>query len=189
MYNSKIAFIVFILVAAVQLFVPVKMVLDRENILTAGKKYKFKTAPVDPSDPFRGKYITLDFAANTVKVDDKNAWENMETVFLQISNDAEGFAKIDTVTKQEPASGRDFIKAKINYVSYDSLLHIDYPFDKYYMEESKAPDAEKTYREYNRDTTHKTYALVSIKNGEAVLKDVMIDDISIKEIIKKQKQQ
>ena len=51
------------------------------------------------------------------------------------------------------------------------------------MEESKAYEAELTYRQSQRDTTKLTYALVSIKNGDAVLKDVLIDGISIKEIV------
>ncbi|HMB62545.1 MAG TPA: hypothetical protein VKN36_05700, partial [Eudoraea sp.] len=60
----------------------------------------------------------------------------------------------------------------------------DYPFDRFYMEESKANEAELTYRQSQRDTSKITYALVRIKNGEAVLKDVMIDGISIRELVK-----
>lgn len=63
-------------------------------------------------------------------------------------------------------------------------LTIHYPFDRYYMEESKAYDAELTYIQSQQDTSKITYALVSIKNGDAVLKDVMISGTSIKEIVK-----
>ncbi len=52
------------------------------------------------------------------------------------------------------------------------------------MEESKASDAEEIYAKSLQDTTQLTYALVSIKNGDAVLKDVLIDGVSIKEIVK-----
>ena len=55
MIKMKILLSVFILVALVQLFVPAKMILDREDILDMGKEYKFKTEPIDPNDPFRGK--------------------------------------------------------------------------------------------------------------------------------------
>ena len=40
MINKKILLSVFILVALVQLFVPAKMILDREDILDKGKEYK-----------------------------------------------------------------------------------------------------------------------------------------------------
>ena len=60
---------------------------------------------------------------------------------------------------------------------------VDYYFNRYYMDEFKAADAEKIYRESNRDTSKETYSLVNIKDGEAVLTDVVIDGISIKNIV------
>ena len=50
-------FIIFIVVAIAQLFIPTQMILNQETILKTGKPYRFKTQPVDPSDPFKGKYI------------------------------------------------------------------------------------------------------------------------------------
>ena len=68
------------------------------------------------------------------------------------------------------------------------MLAIDYPFDRYYMEESKAYDAELTYRKSQLDTSQIAYALVSIKDGEAVLKDVLINGVSIREIVIKERE-
>ena len=56
------------------------------------------------------------------------------------------------------------------------------------MEESKAYDAELTYTQSSRDTNSVTYALVNIKNGESVLKDVMINGVPIREIVKQEQQ-
>jgi len=82
-------------------------------------------------------------------------------------------------------------KAKLNYVATkkDSTktiqeLNVEYPFERFYMEESKAPLAESMYWEVSRDTTKITYASVSIQNGRAVLKDVFIGDVSIRELVK-----
>lgn len=77
------------------------------------------------------------------------------------------------------------MKAKVAYVTDNGTnrLTIDYPFDRFYMEESKARDAEMAYRESQLDTTQTTYALVKIKAGEAVLKEVMINGIPIREIV------
>ena len=47
------------------------------------------------------------------------------------------------------------------------------------MEESKAYNAELAYNESASDTNNITYALVSIRNGNAVVKDVIINGISI----------
>ncbi|OEJ99084.1 hypothetical protein A8C32_07870 [Flavivirga aquatica] len=54
------------------------------------------------------------------------------------------------------------------------------------MEESKAYDAEVAVRKAQQDSLpNNTYALVYVKNGEAVLEDVIINEISIKDYVKK----
>lgn len=90
------------------------------------------------------------------------------------------------MSRARPTDGADFIEAQVWYVSESDprRLMIDYPFDRYYMEESKAQEAEDTHRRAQRDTTRITYALVSVKNGDAVVKDILIDGISISEIVK-----
>jgi hypothetical protein len=53
------------------------------------------------------------------------------------------------------------------------------------MEESKAYDAELSYRESSDENGSWAYALVNIKKGESVLKDVIIEDMSIKDFVKR----
>jgi hypothetical protein len=53
------------------------------------------------------------------------------------------------------------------------------------MEETKAYDAEQLYNQNIRERNEKpAFALVAIKNGDAVLKDVIIDGVSVKKIVK-----
>lgn len=190
MISKKIILPLFILVALAQLYVPSKMIFDREEILETGTDYKFSTAPIDPSDPFRGKYIVLSYKDNVVAVKDEKSWIAGETVYVSLVTDEDGFAKIASVSKEKPSENQNFLKANVSTVSSDGTnkLNIYFPFDRYYMEESKAYDAELVYTKSLQDTTQVTYALVSIKNGEAVLKDVLIDGISIKEIVKEKQQ-
>jgi len=192
MKNKKIVLIIFILVALVQLYVPAKMIFNREDVLQTGKKYKFRTAPIDPNDPFRGKYITLGFQDARITIKHKEDWERDEPIFVTLYEDEYGFAKIKSILKEKPNSKDDFVKARVGYVSpnWDGFnkIDIDFSFNKLFMEETKAGDAEQIYRENNRFDKANTYALVSIKDGDAVLKDVFIDDVSIKEIVKVKQQ-
>ena len=59
------------------------------------------------------------------------------------------------------------------------------PFDRYYMEETKAPTAEHTYREHNRrgQTNQTAYAVVRIRDGDAVLEDLCINDKPIRQYL------
>ena len=190
MIKMKILLSVFILVALVQLFVPAKMILDREDILDMGKEYKFKTEPIDPNDPFRGKYITLRYEEDVIEIQNEKDWIRGEIIYVFLTTDNEGFAKIKSVSKENPTDNQDFLKTKVSHVTGNGFnkLTIDYPFDRYYMEESKAYDAELTYRESQLDTSQIAYALVSIKDGEAVLKDVLINGVSIREIVIKERE-
>jgi uncharacterized membrane-anchored protein len=187
MNSKKIIILAFILVALVQIYVPAKIILDRAIVLSSGKEFKFKTAPIDPSDPFRGKYISLNFDENTIDIQNTGNWTRGETVFVVLETGNNGFAKIRSASKARPLHNQDFLKAKVNYVD-GSKLSIEYPFDRFYMEESKAYNAELTYRRVLPDTSQVAYALVNIKNGESVLKDVLINGISIREIVKQELQ-
>ncbi|WP_298364333.1 GDYXXLXY domain-containing protein [uncultured Lutibacter sp.] len=187
MKTKKIVLILFIAVVIAQLFVPAKMILNNEDILNTGKIYKFKTAPIDPSDPFRGKYINLNFEENRFNYKKENNWVRNEDIFVVINTNKDGFATITNVVKEKPLNNNvDFIEAKVQYIytnENDTHITIKYPFDRFYMEESKAKNAEDAYREYLKDKNNITYALVAIKNGQTVLKDVFINEKNMKTIV------
>jgi uncharacterized membrane-anchored protein len=184
MDKKKIIFTLFIVVVLVQIYVPAKMILNREDILKTGTEFRFKTAPVDPNDPFRGKFINLHFEETEIDIENESDWVYNETIYVIIEADDEGFARIQSVSKEEPFGNKDYVKVKAGYVSGngEKKLSIDYPFNRFYMEESKAGAAEVSYRKSQVDTNQVTWALVSVKEGEAVLKDVLIDGVSIVEI-------
>jgi uncharacterized membrane-anchored protein len=188
MKNMKILLAIYILVVLVQIFVPAKMIFDREEILDKGKEFKFKVAPIDPSDPFRGKYINLNYEANKVGIKKSNEWAIGEQIFVILIEDSIGFAKVQSVARVKPESEANYVTAKVSYTLSDDdnndTLIISYPFDRFYMKESKAYKAELKYRQSLQDTNLVTYTSVFVKNGEAVLKDVLINGISIKNIVK-----
>jgi len=187
MINKKTQIVLFLLVALAQLYIPAKMIWDQEDVLKNGSEYKFKTAPVDPNDPFRGKYITLSFDNNTFEVENNKDWQQGDEIYVSITNGSDGFAKIASISEEKPEHHQDYVKAKVGFaMGKGSRISIDYPFDTYYMEESKAYGAELTYQRSQLDSTQTTFALVHIKNGKAVLKDVLIDGVPIREIVKKE---
>ncbi|MEO5648052.1 MAG: GDYXXLXY domain-containing protein [Chitinophagaceae bacterium] len=185
MFNRKLSFILFLLLILLQLYVPAKMIFDREDVIATGTVFKFKTAPIDPNDPFRGKYITLDYDQNSIKIEKTEEWKNSQTIYVLLSKDSAGYARISSISASKPVSTPDFVEAEISYVDTRAkTLFIIYPFVRFYMEESKAYDAERLYTESLRDSSKITYGLVNVKKGEAVLTDVLIGEISISEIVK-----
>ncbi len=192
MNTNKLWLPAFILMVLAQLYVPASMIFNQEDIIKTGTEFKFKAAPIDPLDPFRGKYITLRYDETRVEVPEEEEWTNGETVYVSLETDSAGFAKIKSVHKSKPTDGQAFLTAEVGYVSSSlpvgtQTLNINYPFDRYYMEESKAYAAEEAYREAQIDTAQVAYALVSIKGGESVLKDVFIDEVPIREVVKQRR--
>ena len=129
-------------------------------------------------------------------------WERHEEVYVQLITDTNGFAAIEAISKTAPTESPNYVKAKVWHltakrdnennkplddeaedIDVPATMRIEYPFDRYYMEESKAYDAEVIARRARRDTAQSTYAIVHIKDGDAVLKDVMVNGTSIKDIV------
>lgn len=180
--NRKIILPLFLLVVLAQLFVPAKMIYDSQDTINGGTPYKFRTRPVDPNDPFRGKYITLRFEGTTVSVDDEEEWTHGEEAYALLGTDSKGYARIRSLSKTRPTNG-DFITVEVDHVSIniENKVTVKFPFTRFYMEESKAPEAEQLYRDAAREEGSETYALVYVKQGKALVTQVYINDVPLLE--------
>ena len=181
---KKYLLVLFSLMCLAQWYVPAAMIGEQERLLSNGKIFRFKTAPVDPSDPFRGKYITLSFEAETFKITPGQPWDRNQNVFVVLKEDEDGFAAVADISTSPPGAETDFVEAEVMF-SDEEMVRVRYPFERFYLEESKASEAEKMYWEANRnDSTQSAYAVVRIKNGKSALEDVKVNDQSIVEIVR-----
>jgi uncharacterized membrane-anchored protein len=187
MKPKNITWIAFAILVLLQLWVPAAVILEKENTLATGATYKFKTAPVDPNDYLRGKYIFLQFDQNRIKVNNHQEWKAGQTVYVNLGVDTSGFAKIVSIQKDDHQVNKNHIKTIVSYVNYQPPYEVvvEWPFERFYMEESKAPLAEEAYNKLRADSTQVSYALVKVKKGDAVLANVYINDQPIDAFIKK----
>ncbi|MFE3870610.1 GDYXXLXY domain-containing protein [Flavobacterium sp. ZS1P70] len=108
-----------------------------------------------------------------------------ESIFATITIAKNGFAKVGSISKTKPKNTDSYLKLKVGFALNNDKIAIDLPFNRFYMNENIASKAEKIYRESSIKKKNETYALVAIKNGEAVIKDVRINEVSIKDLAKK----
>jgi len=160
--------IVLLLVALAQLAVPGSLIWKREQTLRRGSAWKFRTAPVDPVDAFRGRYIALEFEIETHEIPAAPTVEYGDSVFVTLWTDAEGFAEIDQVTTARPA-GDDYVMARLNG------KRISLPFDKYWVTERDAPAAEEAYRAQSRRDKRNAFVTVRVFRGDAALEQLYLD--------------
>jgi uncharacterized membrane-anchored protein len=160
--------LLFALVGLAQLAVPASLIWKREQTLRHGSVWKFRTAPVDPVDAFRGRYVALEFEAEGQTISPPPNFEYDQTVFVTLRQNADGFAEIDQVLPSRPA-GDDFIEAQLRGTT------VSLPFDKYWVTERDAPAAEAAYRAQSRRDKQNAFCTVRVFRGDAALEQLYLD--------------
>lgn len=193
--NRKIIFIIFLIVALIQLAVPAKMIFDSENVIKKGETFKFQLDPIDPHDPFRGKYMTLRFTENEFTIDSCIQTGYVDA-YIEIQSANNGYAKIKNISFDKPSSEKDFFKAKV-YCEYyphfenqkidaqksENKYVVTYPFTKYFMNELGIAAVEKKLLQLLRDSSAIAYGEVSIKNGQSRLTAIKVNGKKIEDMI------
>ena len=180
---SRIAFPLFLVLAAVQLAVPASMIWSREQTLQQGTAFKFRTGAVDPYDIFRGRYVTLRFEERTAPWRDTTPPRSGLTVYATIAEGADGFARFSGATTARPAEGA-YLKMRVwRPQAGQQTVQLDVPFDRYYLEESLAPAAEAAYRRHSRGEKRNAYVVLRVRAGQGVLEELYVAGQPILEAI------
>ena len=173
----------FCILAAAQVWVPLSMIAAREATLRKGVAYKFRTRPVDPYDAFRGRYVALGFDSNEGTSTNAHQLSRGQKVFVEVNVGTNGYAALGSVTVNRPREG-DYLSTRVAYPNRkQSSVRVRLPFNRFYMNEKRAPDAEIQYRRAGRDEKRNAYALVRIRSGMAVIEDLYVDDKPILEFL------
>lgn len=187
MSGRRLRLVVLLVVGAVQLSVPIGMIVARERVLAEGTVWRFRTAPVDPADPFRGRYVALSFDQGTAPVPEGLTVEHGERVIVPLSEGPDGFARLGPVRREPPDAG-DYLRLRVRWIGRAAegerpIAHFRLPFDRLYLEEGIAPRAEEVYRELTRgQDAVDAWAVVRVLGGRAVLEDVVVEGRSLREL-------
>jgi uncharacterized membrane-anchored protein len=183
--------LVFVGTALAQMLVPAGMIARRESTLRHGRAYKFRTAPIDPYDAFRGRFVWLGYDQHEARWNGQTEVVPRSRAYGLVEEGRDGFAVVREVAPQPPRSG-DYVQVEQVYRGWGTnsgVVNFRLPFDRYYMEETKAPTAEQAYREHSNrrgQTNHNTYAVVRIKDGDAVMEDLCVDGVGIAKFVRQQ---
>jgi uncharacterized membrane-anchored protein len=186
---KKLPLILLGLLIAVQFAVPFKMIQGKEKILKTGELFKFRTRPIDPADPFQGRYVRLGYRDNYISCppDYNPELTHKEPIYAMLETDEDGFARFTDWSREKPASGH-YLKTRYTGMRSDwdndrkTRTHKGFslrlPFDRYYMDEAKAPRAERLARQATRSTN--CWASVRILNGKSTIEDVYAEGQSLR---------
>jgi uncharacterized membrane-anchored protein len=165
--------LIFGVVALAQLAVPAAMVWQREQTLKNGRVWKFRTAPVDPVDVIRGRYIALRFTAEEFAAPAKFEAGD-KSVYAVLKQGTDGFAEVDHLTTE--AVGTDDAVPVESVWWYGDKQHMRFPFNKFWVAEANAAAAERAYLENNRRDNQNVYVTIRVRRGDAALDQLYIDN-------------
>lgn len=144
--------------------------------MLTGEEMILQTKPLDPSDPFRGDYVTLRYEAEEIPVGlvDKavvNRMQNQggpfEVYVLMVKK--MGVHTPKRVTLEKPDKGL-FLKGTINYIDKENqgqeIANLEYNLDNYYLEDNTGTEWEKA------SAKGEILAKLKVNNGYAVLTDI-----------------
>jgi uncharacterized membrane-anchored protein len=178
---SMLRILIFGAVALAQLAVPAALVWQREQTLHHGRVWKFRTAPVDPVDVIRGRYIALRFAAEEFTSPSK--FEAGDSpVYGVLKEGTDGFAEIDHLTTNTVRTDDAVPVDSVWW--YNGKQQVRFPFNKFWVAEANAAAAEHAYVENNRRDNQNAYVTVRVRNGDAALDQLYIDNQPLSDYVR-----
>lgn len=168
---------IFALAAGAQLAVPARMIWRHERTLREGQVFLFHTRPVDPADAFRGRFVWLGLEPDSFQPPEVNDWSRDQKAYAVLGTDTNGFATVLRLEHNPPA-GETAIAVRVTWPEIDAgKVHFLWEgLDRYYMAESKAPAAEKSYRQHNTRTNRTCHVAVRVLGNQAVLEELFIEN-------------
>jgi len=201
---------IFGIIVLIQLAVPTWMIQQHEQVLAQGQVFRFKTAPVDPYDLFRGRYVALRIASDSasfpadsdefkamalnsaensaekagVHIIVDASWAPGRDYFVSLKTDKQGVTSLYKVLKDPPET-TPYLKLKVSS-SEGTKLYFEMPFDRFYLEEKLAPAVESAYQDMSRTDNQQAYISVKVLDGRGVIEELYLDNLPAREYIQQQ---
>lgn len=167
----------FAITVLIQWAAPLSQIWKYERVLASGTLVHLKCRAPDPYDPLRGRYLAVYPQEREGKLDGGEELPDGTPVYAVLTPDADGVSHISSLVLTPPASGV-FVKTKLRWGST-----IEWPFDRFYLNEKLAPEADKWLAE-NIRSEKGVIAVVRVLDGRAVLEDLTFEGQSFREVLK-----
>jgi uncharacterized membrane-anchored protein len=135
----------FLLAVAIPLLILAAMTIKPEATVVFGQEILLETKAVDPTDLFRGDYVSVNLAISDIpKTMAPQPLESLYNKPLYVSLKQEGkFYGIDQVSETKPKQGIYLIgRIRSPYAPLDTF-HVDYSLDKYFVKQGSGQDLQR----------------------------------------------
>ena len=178
MRSKKIFFLVFALII---LSIPAYLIFSSEDVLENGNRHKIRLQGYDPFDPFRGKYLRLNYD-DLVPCDFE--LDKGELAYVVFEKDSLGFSNFSYAYANQPGHN-DFLKTTVLYISNgQARIKLD-NITKYFINESKAAAAENLIQDFTRNRPNDIYVAIRVLDGEVRLEDIFVEETPLLDYLDK----
>jgi hypothetical protein len=178
---KSLPLILFALVSLAQWAAPLSQIFKYERTLTHGTLIRLKCTAPDPYDPLRGRYLAVRPDQDEAPIAKDSKLLEGQYAYALLQTGADGQTSILQVSAEPPTSG-DYVRVTYNWESADKA-NVTWPFDRFYLNEALAPEADKWFAEAIRDAKG-IIAEVRVHQGLAVLENLTFDGKSLRDILK-----
>lgn len=146
---SKTRSLLFGLLVLLQVAVLVWIAMTNQRILSNGEQILLKTAPVDPSDPFRGEYVQLNYEISTLDLGKLNVDEGAaeiergDIVYVDLMPDGK-YHKANAVWTEIPFMlGGPRVQGRVEWRS-EHTIGVSYGIEQYFTPQGRAIEIERS---------------------------------------------
>ena len=177
---------VFAVAALAQWLLPLSGIWQHERVIARGVPVRIRCTAPDPYDPFRGRYLAVRPEGTQVPEPEGMPERGAVPVWATLVADADGLSRIESLSL-EPVAGPTVVRLQARWQRWNQdgdTVVVEWPFDRFYVNERLAPDADKLVAERFRGG-EKPVAEIRLLDGRAVLTDVLVDGVSIRDVVKR----
>ncbi|MBM4765210.1 GDYXXLXY domain-containing protein [Bacillus sp. B15-48] len=171
-----------ILACLVPVVILVGMTVTPLYTLLNGDEVILRTIPVDPTDLFRGDYVSLKYEAEEIpsSLVEKEVRQKLDTgmynIEVYVSLELQDAVHVPTKVSLIKPDTDLYLKGRLSYIgpTWDGRIEgkevafIRYSLDKYFVEDNTGLELEEASR------NGKIHATVKVKNGYAYLTDLTV---------------
>ncbi|RPJ09768.1 MAG: hypothetical protein EHM28_00540 [Spirochaetaceae bacterium] len=189
--------IIFAVVCLVQIAIPLVIVFSAEKLARdadANNRFsRLLCLPRDPVDFLRGRYIDLRFDIEQVSLDKIPSGKIIEAsstkdfngteVYVLLRNEGD-LHVIEDVVMEMPRNNAFFIRAKAS-LRDNGVMSLKYDFNRYYMQEDYAIEADDLLRGNWKDTLNLVLTIAADNSGRALQNKLELNGVRIEDYIMK----
>ncbi|MBM4058236.1 MAG: GDYXXLXY domain-containing protein [Planctomycetes bacterium] len=156
-----------------------------EWLIARGTLVRIECAAPDPYDMLRGRYLAVRPAETSAAAPEGMSW-GVVPVWATLATGGDGLARIESLSL-EPVVGPTVVRLmaqRIRATDDTAAVQLEWPFDRFYLNERLGPAADTLMAALFRDGT-RPVAEVRLLDGHAVLTDLLLDGVPVRESVRK----